>query len=94
MATRDYIDTARWQTLVAEPTTIDVTQGLLDGKYDSGITLSRFAEVHPDSLILDEAIGSVVDPWLVYGRQPVSTEGALIWPDSPAAKLYQHIERV
>ena len=25
MATRDYIDTARWQTLGAEPTTIDVT---------------------------------------------------------------------
>ncbi|MFY0610497.1 MAG: hypothetical protein JXQ99_03135 [Hyphomicrobiaceae bacterium] len=94
MATRDYIDTTRWQTLIAEPTTIDVAQGLLAGKYDSGITLVRFAEAHPDKLIIDEAIGTVIDPWLVYGRQPVATESALIWPKSPAAKLYQRTLRI
>ncbi|MGI9477922.1 MAG: hypothetical protein ACR2PI_14565 [Hyphomicrobiaceae bacterium] len=87
MATRDYIDTTRWPTLIAEPTTISVADGLLAGKYDSGITLARFATAHPSVLVVDEAIGTVVDPWLVFGNQPVVTQDALIWPDSPAAWL-------
>ncbi len=87
-STREYVDVSRWETLMAEPSTVDVAQGLLDGKYDSGITLSRFAEESPGRFRIDEAIGAVVDPWLVYGTEPVCKDGVLAWPDSPASKLF------
>lgn len=93
MATRDYVDTSRWPTLIAEPTTISVADGLLAGKYDSGITLARFATAHPNVLVVDETIGTVVDPWLVFASQPVVTQDALIWPDSPAARLLKGAKR-
>jgi hypothetical protein len=89
MATREYVDTSRWAELVAEPSTIDVGQGLLSGKYDSGITLIRYAEEYPDRLKLDQTIGAVVDPWLVYGKLATVTDQPLIWPDSPAAQLFR-----
>lgn len=89
MATRDYVDTSRWEELVAEPSTIDVGRGLRAGKYDSGITLLRYAEAHPDDLQIDETIGTVVDPWLVYGREPMTSDTPLIWRDSPAAQLFR-----
>ena len=68
-ATRDYCDVSRWETLVAEPSTVDVAQGLVDGKYDSGITLSRFATEHEALLRVDENIGQVSDPWLVFSAR-------------------------
>lgn len=93
MATREYIDTSPWTELVAEPSTIDVGQGLLDGKYDSGITLSRIAVEHSDKLHLHQDIGSVTDPWLVYGREAVVTDQPLIWRDSPAAQRFRNSQR-
>ncbi len=89
LATRDYIDTSRWAELIAEPTTIEVANGLLARRYDSGITLAKFAEQYPDRLYIAEMIGTVVDPWLVYGSEPTVTDAPLIWPNSPAAKLFQ-----
>lgn len=86
MATRDYVDTAPWPTLVPEPTTIDVGQGLLAGKYDAGITLHRFANENPSVLKVREAIGEVVDPWLVFAREPLVSDGLQIWRDSPMAR--------
>ena len=59
------------------------------GRYDSGITLARFAEEHPQRLRVEEAIGTVVDPWLVYGTRPTCTGALLAWPDSPAAALFR-----
>ena len=88
MATRDYLDLSRWKAQVAEPSTVDVARGLLEGKYDSGLTLLRFTEEHVGRLRVDEVIGAVVDPWLVYGTQPTCTGGVLAWKDSPAAKLF------
>jgi hypothetical protein len=89
MATRDYIDTTRWAKHVPERTTIDVAHGLLAGKYDAGITLCRFAEEHPEILEVKEAIGEVLDPWLVFARTPTPSAGCQIWPDSPAAQRYR-----
>ena len=89
MATREYIDTSRWQTLVGEPSTVDVAHGLLEDKYDSGLTLSKFAAQYPEYFRIEETIGTVVDPWLVYGAVPTCTDNLLVWPDSPAANLFR-----
>jgi hypothetical protein len=91
-ATRDYVDVSRWQSLVTEPSTVAVAQGLLDGKYDSGLTLLRFAAQHPGRFRVEEVIGEVVDPWLVYGTRPTCKTELLAWPDSPAASLYRERE--
>ena len=88
MATAGYVDTSRWETLVPETSTVTVADGLLDGKYDSGLTLARIADEHPNRFRVEEAIGAVVDPWLVYGTEPTCKEDLLAWPDSPAAKLF------
>lgn len=93
MATRDYVDTARWETLVPEVSTVTVAQGLLDEKFDSGLTLLRYADEHPDQFRVEEEIGAVVDPWLVYGSEPTCDGGILARPDSPAAGLYRHRRR-
>ena len=61
----------------------------MSGKYDSGITLVRLVEANLDELKIDEMIGTVVDPWLVYGRRPIETDGPVVWTDGPAAKRYQ-----
>ena len=89
LATRDYVDTSRWQQLVSEPSTVDVGRGLLDGKYDSGITLLKYADRYPDRLRLLEAIGTVVDLWLVYGTEATAAGQPVIWPDSPAAQRFR-----
>lgn len=89
MSTREYVDTSVWTELVAEPSTVDVGRGLLAGKYDSGITLLRYANENPGRLRVDQTIGAVVDPWLVYGKLATATDEPLIWPDSPAAKVFR-----
>lgn len=89
MATRNYVDTSRWERLVPEASTVAVAEGLREGRYDSGITLLRYARERPDELRLDETIGTVVDPWLVYGREPVAADEMVVWRDSPASKLYR-----
>jgi len=85
-ATRDYLDLTRFDRLIEEPTTTAVAEGLLSGRYEAGITLTRFLEAHPDDLALDTSIGEVVDPWLVFGREP-AFEGMNLWRDSPAARI-------
>ncbi|ETW96302.1 MAG: hypothetical protein ETSY1_27160 [Candidatus Entotheonella factor] len=89
MATRDYIDTSPWPTLVSEVSTVTVAQGLLAGKYDSGLTLLAVAEQHPDRFRVDEIIGTVDDAWLVYGPEPTCQGHVQAWPDSPAAALFR-----
>ncbi len=89
MATRDYIDTSRWQTLISEISTVTVADGLLAGKYDSGVTLLRIADQHPSRFRVDEIIGTVDDPWLVYGLEPTCRGQIQAWPDSPAATLFR-----
>lgn len=87
-ATRDYTDLSAWETLILETSTASVAEGLLAGRYDSGLTALHHAERHPDRLRVDLEIGTVDDPWLVYGRCRVSGGRLLAWPDSPARRLY------
>jgi len=38
---------------------------------------------------VDLDLGSVDDPWIVYGRAQVRGDAILAWPDSPAGRLYR-----
>ena len=88
MATREYVDSSQWGTLVPEASTVAVSQGLLNDKYDSGLTLLKYAEQYPGRFRVEETIGTVIDPWLVYGMEPTCGNGVLVWPNSPAASLF------
>lgn len=88
-ATKNYVDHRRWAKLVPEISIVTVAQGLLAGKYDSGITAMEFAKKHPDKLRVDERIESVDDAWIVYGTERVCTGRILAWRDSPAAALFR-----
>ena len=37
---------------------------------------------------VDEHIGTVVDPWLVYASEPVGDGGLLAWRDAPVRALF------
>ncbi len=89
-ATREYVDTRRWDTLVPEVSVASVAEGLLAGTYDSGITALHVAERHPGRFRVDSVIGTIDDPWIVYGMQRTTDGQLLAWRDSPAAKLYRH----
>ena len=87
-ATKTYFNTARWETLVPEVSIRTVAEGLLAGRFDSGVTALSFMQEHPGRFRVDEELGTVDDPWLVYGRARVSDGGVVAWPDSPAAALF------
>ena len=88
-ATKDYVDCGRWSEFIPEISIVTVAQGLLAGKYTSGITALEYAEKHPDQLRVDERIGTVDDAWLVYGTERVCTGQILAWGESPAAALFR-----
>jgi hypothetical protein len=88
-ATRDYADLSAWPTLIDEPTTVAVGQGLLAGHYDSGITMLALADKHPGRFRVELELGTVDDPWIVYGRHRACESALLAWRDSPAGRLYR-----
>jgi hypothetical protein len=88
-ATRDYADLSRWPTLIEEATTVAVGQGLLAGRYDSGITMLQLAEDHPGRFRIEQALGTVDDAWIVYGRTRTCDGDILAWRDAPAGRLYR-----
>lgn len=90
-ATTGYIDTARYTTLIDEVSTASVAQGLLEGRYEAGLTYAALASDHPDRFETIEMIGTVDDAWMVYGRHRLA--GGLLVADvrSPAALAYAHM---
>ncbi len=66
-----------------------IADGLLEGKYDSGLTTIEFAEKHKDKLRVDIYIESVDDPWLVFGKQQVAKGNPVIWPESPIVEQFK-----
>jgi len=85
-ATRSYADLGRWRQHVEEQSTVAVAQGLLAGKYDSGITTLETAHANPDRLRVDETLGAVDDAWLVYARRRVCEHGMVAWRYGPGAR--------
>ena len=88
-ATRGYADISGWPEHVPVSSIMRIAEGLLEGRYDSGLTTLEFAERHPGKFRVDAAIGTVDDPWLVFGRRRVSAGDLVAWPESPGSRLFQ-----
>ena len=85
-ATRGYADISAWPEYISAPSVMRVAEGLLEGRYDSGLTTLDLAEAHPGRFRVDQRIGTVDDPWLVFGKARVAGTGLVAWADSPGAK--------
>jgi hypothetical protein len=66
-ATRGYLDLARFETIVDQPSKPVVARNLLDGRFDAGLTHVHYAEEYPEELRLVEYYGAVDTTWVVYG---------------------------
>ena len=87
-ATRNYANLSRWEDHIDVSSIMRVAEGLLEGRYDSGLTTLELADQHPDRLRVDVRIGTVDDPWIVFGRQRISGGGLVAWPDSPVVRQF------
>jgi hypothetical protein len=87
-ATRDYIKT-EGLVLIPETSTGSVADGLLSGKYESGLTYSSLATEDPSRFRIDERIGTVDDAWIVYGRDRLSDGKMLASTEGPAARAFR-----
>lgn len=85
-ATAGYADLSGWSELIHVSSIMRIAEGLLEGCYDSGLTTLEFAEKHPERLRIDVRIGTVDDPWVVYGKSRVSSGNMVAWPSSPAVE--------
>jgi hypothetical protein len=86
-ATRDYVKT-EGLSLIPETSTGSVAEGLLSGKYESGLTYSALATENPSRFRIDERIGTVDDAWIVYGRERLTDGKMVAWTDSPAGRAF------
>ena len=66
-----------------------MAEGLLAGRYDSGLTALDLAAQHSGRFRIEVEIGTIDDPWIVYGRQRTSDGRLMAWLDSPAGRLYR-----
>ena len=88
-ATRGYADISAWPDHVPVSSIMRIAEGLLEGRYDSGLTTLEFAKRHPGRFRVDTVIGTVDDPWLVFGAERVSTGGLVAWPESPGSRQFR-----
>lgn len=72
-----YPDLTRWERVVQESANPIVAANLLAGKYDAGVTIAEYADVHSQELAVIERYGEVDTTWVVYGRRR-RYEGQLI----------------
>jgi hypothetical protein len=66
-ATKGYVDLSQWEEIVDVPSKPIVAEGLLEGRYDSGLTHLEHVENHAEELRLDLDIGEIDTTWVVYG---------------------------
>jgi hypothetical protein len=72
-----YPDLTAWESVVRESANPIVAANLLAGKYDAGVTLAEYADLHAEELRVLERYGEVDTTWLVYGQRR-RYEGELI----------------
>jgi hypothetical protein len=89
LPTLDYTDRSKWGEIEFVETVAEVSNGLVEGKYEAGLGYVSVAKQHPHLLHVVEFIGTVDDAWIVYGRTRVSENRLLAWRNSPAAALYR-----
>ncbi|NDZ18381.1 hypothetical protein C7T35_25865 [Variovorax sp. WS11] len=88
-ATQSYADLSAWSTVVHEPTVLAVQARMAEGRYEAGIVFSSFAAAHPERFELIEPIGAICDAWIVYGREAVDEDRAVVWESSPVARQFR-----
>ncbi|MFT5447730.1 MAG: hypothetical protein ACI9DC_002907 [Gammaproteobacteria bacterium] len=86
-ATREYVDLSHWTEHFEEQSTVRVAEGLLTGRYHSGITALEVGKANPGTLRVDTVIGSAQDAWLVYATRSVYSGKVIAWRDGPGAVL-------
>lgn len=77
-ATAGYIDLDDWEEVVHEPSKPVVSQGLLEGRYDAGITFARDGREHPDVLRVAKSFGEVMTSWVVFANRRRADAAGLI----------------
>jgi hypothetical protein len=94
-ATTDYIDTSKWEqvTKITTGSLHTVADGLLKGRYDSGLVYLNYARRYPGQLRVDQEIGSPDDAWLVLGRKRTFAEPILAWKDGPISRQFAEFSR-
>ena len=90
-STRSYADLANWTTCIEEQSTVRVSEGLVSGKYHSGIAPLELAAAYPEILRVDLKIYAPHDAWLVYASQATCVDGIIAWRESPGASLLHAI---
>lgn len=91
-ATREYADLSRWAELIPETSTASVATALMEGRYDSGITRLDLAARYPGRFRIDAEIGTIDDPWIVYGKTRVCRGPLSAWKESPVAHLFNRAD--
>lgn len=81
-ATAGYIEEGRWEEIIDVISKPIVAQGLLEGRYEAGLTHLEYAERFPEQLRVDEKIGEIDTTWIVYGTRK-RFSGELIGIPSP-----------
>ena len=94
-ATTDYIDTSKWEqvTKITTGSLHTVADGLLKGRYDSGLVYLNYAHRYPGQLRVDQEIGSPDDAWLVLGRKRTFVDPILAWKDGPISTQFTEFAR-
>ncbi|CAN7499019.1 MULTISPECIES: hypothetical protein [unclassified Variovorax] len=64
-------------------------EGLLAKKYEAGIAFSSLLEEYPGRFQVLEDVGAICDAWVVFGTAAVDKGKAVVWTDSPVARLYR-----
>ena len=88
-ATAGYIDRSDWDEIIDVQSKPIVATGLLEGRYDAGLTHLEHLDVHPDELRLVEEIGEIDTTWVVYGTQK-RFRGDLI--GIPSAEIFAGVQ--
>jgi hypothetical protein len=68
-ATAGYICRDDWEEIVDVQSKPIVGTGLLEGRYEAGLTHLEYLAAYPDELRLIEEIGEIDTTWVVYGTQ-------------------------
>ena len=77
-ATRAYLEDPEAWELVHEPSKPIVTEGLLEGRYDAGVTFAHDARKHSDVLRVAQSFGEVPTAWVVFANRPRPEASGLI----------------
>lgn len=90
-ATRAYANTDAWTKHVSVSSISRISEGLLSREYESGLTTLELADQHPGRFRVDQRLGTVDDPWLVYGGESVCNGKLKAWPSSPANEQFARL---